>query len=296
MQSGLFGIDELTHGGPPDYLKQSISPIASRANSRACFKKGTRGANLQELGPGPARILVQSLSTPEILHILNLWQVHHPSAVPLNTCERAELVELAVQIPGPLSDIVRISGGSSRQTANNASPQKCPPIKVAYNRGCTAGASVNLKEYELAWNSVQGSRKTVENESLSPSCSISPALPEISSSFKSSSPVGKATGGELGEKKSRRKREKSRGSGSKSVDPTGIARREKMGMLTREYDDIKSERKKLEIELARRGLLSLMFDSSLVAPVIRGRNREMVTVARNMEATSGFHNEGIEKW
>jgi hypothetical protein len=296
MQSGLFGIDELTRGGPPDYLKQSISPIASRANSRAGFKKGTRGANLSELGPGPARILVQSLSTPEILHILNLWQVHHPSAVPLNICERAELVELAVQIPGPLSDIVRISGGSSRQTANNAPPEKCPPIKVAYNRGCTAGASVNLKEYELAWNSVQGSRKTVENESLSPSCSISPALPEISSSFKSSSPVGKGTVGGVGEKKSRRKREKSRGSGSNSVDPTVIARREKMDMLTREYDDIKSERKKLEIELARRGLLSLMFDSTLVAPVIRGRNREMVTVARNMEATSGFHNEVIEKW
>ena len=294
MQSGLFGIDELTRGGPPDYLKQSISPIASRTNSRAGFKKGTRGANLQELGPGPARILVSSLSTPEILHILNLWQVHHPKAVPLNTCERAELVELAVQIPGPLADIVRISGVSRRQTANNAAPEKCPAIKVAYNRGCTAGASVNLKEYELAWNSVQGSRKTVENESLSPT--VSPVLPEISSSFKSGSPVGKGTGGEVGEKKSRRKREKSRESGSKSVDPTVIARREKIGILTREYDDIKSEREKLEIELARRGLLSLMFDSSLVAPVIRGRNREMVTVARNMEATSGFHNEGIEKW
>lgn len=99
MQAGLYGVLELQphKGGVPDYLERSISPIASRANSRAGLFKNTRAATLAELGPGPARTLVEALSTPELMHILKRWQIHHPSGVPLSLVERPELVELAVQ-------------------------------------------------------------------------------------------------------------------------------------------------------------------------------------------------------
>ena len=99
MNAGLYGVLELqpnNKGGLPDYLEQSISPVASRTNSRAAFR-GTRAALLQELGPGPARTLVDTLSSPELRHILKRWQIRHPSGVPLGLIERSELIELACQ-------------------------------------------------------------------------------------------------------------------------------------------------------------------------------------------------------
>lgn len=97
MNSGLYGVMELqTNKGRPDYLERSLSPVASRANSRAGYKN-TRPALLKDLGPGPARTLVEALSNPELLHILKRWQIHHPTGVPLSFVERASLVELAYQ-------------------------------------------------------------------------------------------------------------------------------------------------------------------------------------------------------
>jgi len=48
MQSGLFGVLELQGRGLPNYLDRSLSPVASRATSRAY--RGTRPAALKELG------------------------------------------------------------------------------------------------------------------------------------------------------------------------------------------------------------------------------------------------------
>jgi hypothetical protein len=53
--------------------------------------------HLRAGSPAPARRVVESLSTPELLHILKRWQILHPSSVPLSMVERADLVELAVQ-------------------------------------------------------------------------------------------------------------------------------------------------------------------------------------------------------
>lgn len=93
MQSGLFGVLELQGRGLPDYMDRSLSPVVSRP----CTRVPGRAAVLKELGPGPARRVVESLSTPELLHILKRWQILHPSSVPLSLVERAELIELAVQ-------------------------------------------------------------------------------------------------------------------------------------------------------------------------------------------------------
>lgn len=148
----------------PDYLDQSLSPVASRSNSRGAGYKDTRPALLKELGvttlfiprhtprqkhahalssthtckplslslslclfeslslslcqvrvshslilvlthtrtrtpkqPAPARTLVEALSNPELMHILKLWQIRHPTDMPLCQVGRSELVELAYQ-------------------------------------------------------------------------------------------------------------------------------------------------------------------------------------------------------
>jgi len=52
--------------------------------------------------PAPARTLVEALSNPELMHILKLWQIRHPTDMPLCQVERSELVELAYQNEVPL--------------------------------------------------------------------------------------------------------------------------------------------------------------------------------------------------
>jgi len=47
--------------------------------------------------PAPARTLVEALSNPELMHILKLWQIRHPTDMPLCQVGRSELVELAYQ-------------------------------------------------------------------------------------------------------------------------------------------------------------------------------------------------------
>ena len=97
MQAGLYGVIELQSGrGWPDYQEQSISPVASRMNSRAGLR-GTQPVSIADLGPGPTRTLVASFSSPELRHILKRWQIRHPSGVPLGQVERGDLIELAAQ-------------------------------------------------------------------------------------------------------------------------------------------------------------------------------------------------------
>jgi hypothetical protein len=88
---------ELQSGrGRPDYQEQSISPVASRMNSRAGLR-GTQPVSIADLGPGPTRTLVASFSSPELRHILKRWQIRHPSGVPMGQVERGDLIELAAQ-------------------------------------------------------------------------------------------------------------------------------------------------------------------------------------------------------
>ena len=97
MQAGLYGVIELQSGrGWPDYQEQSISPVASRMNSRAGLR-GTQPVSIADLGPGPTRTLVASFSSPELRHILKRWQIRHPSGVPMGQVERGDLIELAAQ-------------------------------------------------------------------------------------------------------------------------------------------------------------------------------------------------------
>ena len=49
-----------------------------------------------------------------------------------------------------------------------------------------------------------------------------------------------------------------------------------------------------ELELARRGLLSLTMDASMMQPVMRGQNQRMQCVKANMQSTEGFHFAGID--
>lgn len=65
-------------------------------NSRAGLR-GTQPASIVDLGPGPTRTLVASLSSPELRHILKRWQIRHPSGIPLCQVERSDLIELAAK-------------------------------------------------------------------------------------------------------------------------------------------------------------------------------------------------------
>eukprot|EP00961_Rhodomonas_salina_P198544 2678044-Rhodomonas_salina.1 len=82
MQSGLFGIPELHtgrgFGTTPDYLHQCLSPVDVDADLNlvklAQSRKGSRrrpgvGATANELGNNHARVLVDALSSPELIQV-----------------------------------------------------------------------------------------------------------------------------------------------------------------------------------------------------------------------------------
>jgi len=159
---------------------------------------------------------------------------------------------------------------------------------------------INLESYVKQWNEVERKRGNTQTQTDSKDMKISVStpnetLPEITSSLRSS-PVEKGCEGLTGEKKKRRKRENgTRKGGRNSADPQLAESHRRIHMLTEEYTKAKHDREYLEIDLARRGLLSTALDSGMFTPVMRGQNQRMVTVARNMQSTSGFHSNGIDK-
>jgi hypothetical protein len=79
MQSGLFGITELHtgigRGTRPDYLHRSVSPVSNEEllEKLEKYKDSARprgkGATANELGNNYARVLVDALSTPELIQV-----------------------------------------------------------------------------------------------------------------------------------------------------------------------------------------------------------------------------------
>jgi len=139
MQAGLYGVSELQPaGGLPDYQARSISPVASRVASRAGLLRGTKAASVADLGPGPTRTLVESLSNPELRHILKRWQIRHPSGVPLGHVERSDLIELAVQFEVCLTDRApprRTHTRAAAAVADRAAAARLPGAPVRHRAG-----------------------------------------------------------------------------------------------------------------------------------------------------------------
>ena len=288
MQSGLFGIQELLPcGAHEDYLQRVVSPVASRADSRAGSAfKGTRGARLEEFGgPAPARALLASLSDPELRHLLQRWHVKHPSGCPIGSVNRSEMIGLVLGHSGALAETLRVPLPSSRSRAPPTS--ECPKVEVVHGRGCAAGALRNTIEFRDLWTELNSSKAAPTRSSanrmsaarleISPTKTVHPAGLEKLSCQKASCAGRRRKGG------------------SKSVDPALASSKRRMRMLEKEFDGCKSEREQLQIELARRGLLALSMDSNMCQAVFRGQNECMQAVARNRSSTDGFHFDGLDK-
>ena len=289
MQSGLFGIQELLPcGAHEDYLQRVVSPVASRADSRAGSAfKGTRGARLEEFGgPAPARALLASLSDPELRHLLQRWHVKHPSGCPIGSVNRSEMIGLVLGHSGALAETLRVPLPSSRSRA--PPPSECPKVEVVHGRGCAAGALRNTIEFRDLWKELNSSkaaptrlsanRMSAARLETSPTKTVHPAGLEKSSSHNKASSAGRRREG-----------------GSKSVDPALASSKRRLRMLEKEFHGCKSEREQLQIELARRGLLALSMDSNMCQAVFRGQNESMQAVARNRSSTDGFHFDGLDK-
>jgi hypothetical protein len=285
MEAGLFGIREL-QGGKQDFLARSITPVCIA--QRRTPGGGRRRVTLNEISNEDARLLVQTLSRPELLHILAKWHVNENSGIPnsLNV-PLLTLRELIVQNEGALGDVIRLrtarSGGfTSRNLSESGKATTKPAIHLNAPRGTSAAYVSALRAYEESRRrperlSAQGEGATMTATGANTSSASRP----------------RQAGSEPGEpslvhdqaKSNVRPLEHSKGTRASSEQ----SHRKRYRALKRELEATRRSREIAGLELARRGLLTTVLDGEMCRPIMKGQSLEVECVKRNAQAAPRPH-------
>ena len=300
MQSGLYGCSGLPGGqttkdwnASADYLTQCVSPVLTE-RSLTSSKRANQHQNVQAatgLRPAQIRQLLQTLSKPELLHVLKNWHIEDKSGLPLgDKIHKNALIDLVMEHEGALGDVVRVA------TADGRRPDLDTLARIRIN-----GARSTTPNYCSVLDQLSATQQLLRQPSTSSHSKGPRAQLTAGGGAAEAAPSGAGAGDDT--------LQLSGSLDNMSLLSTGVARqhrrvrasKESRGLMRRFValrDALAEEvrlREECTLALARKGLLSTMLDGDISKGVAKGKEQRTVTVQRQQDTLGTLTRFGVNR-